>query len=78
MDANFTSSRTPYKISMSGMPPVNQGGLGGNKISASQMLSGGMPCKFELLMEFFCSFFFTFIIYLFSFRNLYQIIYVVL
>jgi len=45
------------------IPPINQGGLGGSKISASQMLSGGMPCKFELLMEFFCCFFFTFIIY---------------
>jgi len=69
MDANVYSSGTPYKISMgrmsgmSGMPPVNQGGLGGNKISASQMLSGGMPCKFELTMEFVCSFVFTFIIY---------------
>ena len=61
--ANFYSSGTPYKTSMGGMPPVNEGGLGGSKISASQMLSGGMPCKFELLMEFFCSFFFTFIIY---------------
>lgn len=48
---------------MGGMPPIKQGGLGGSKISASQILSGGMPCKFELLMEFFCSFFFTFIIY---------------
>ena len=46
-----------------GITPVNEGGLGGSKISASQMLSGGMPCKFELLMEFFCCFFFTFIIY---------------
>ena len=61
--ANFYSSGTPYKTSMGSMPPINQGGLGGSKISASQMLSGGMPCKFELLMEFFCSFFFTFIIY---------------
>jgi hypothetical protein len=36
-----------------------------NKLSAaSQMLSGGgMPCKFELLMEFFSTFLFTFIIY---------------
>ena len=48
---------------MGGMPPIKQGGLGGSKISASQILSGGMPCKFELTMEFFCSFFFTFIIY---------------
>ena len=46
-----------------GITPVNEGGLGGSKISASQILSGGMPCKFELLMEFFCCFFFTFIIY---------------
>ena len=44
---------------MGGMPPIKQGGLGGSKISASQILSGGMPCKFELTMEFFCSFFFT-------------------
>ena len=61
--ANVYSSGTPYKRSMSGMPPINRGGLGGSKISASQMLSGGMPCKFELTMEFFCCFFFTFIIY---------------
>ena len=39
------------------------GGGGGSKISVSNMMSGGMPCKFELLMEFFCSFLFTFIIY---------------
>ena len=39
------------------------GNDGGSKISASEILSGGMPCKFELLMEFFCSFLFTFIIY---------------
>ena len=69
MDANFPSSETSNKISMGrmggmgGMPHVNQGGLGGSKISASQMLSGGMPCKFELTMEFVCSFVFTFIIY---------------
>ena len=48
---------------MSGMPPIKQGALGGNKITASKILSGGMPCKFELLMEFFCYFLFTFIIY---------------
>jgi hypothetical protein len=42
----------------------SMGGItGGNKITASKILSGGMPCKFELLMEFFCSFLFTFIIY---------------
>ena len=34
-----------------------------NKPSLSNMVSGGMPCKFQLLMEFFCSFLFTFIIY---------------
>ena len=51
------------KDGKSDLPTVNEGGLGGSKISASQMLSGGMPCKFELLMEFFCCFFFTFIIY---------------
>ena len=39
------------------------GGGGGSKISVSNMMSGGMPCKFELLMEFFSSFLFTFIIY---------------
>ena len=39
------------------------GGGGGNKISVSNMMSGGMPCKFELMMEFFSSFLFTFIIY---------------
>ena len=39
------------------------GNDGGSKLSASKILSGGMPCKFELLMEFFCSFLFTFIIY---------------
>jgi hypothetical protein len=39
------------------------GNYGGSKMSASNMLSGGMPCKFELLMEFFSSFLFTFIIY---------------
>jgi hypothetical protein len=64
--ANFPSSGSPNKTNMGGMgdmPPINQGGLGGSKISASQMLSGGMPCKFELTMEFFCCFFFTFIIY---------------
>ena len=61
--ANFYSSGIPHKTSMGSMPPINQGGLGGSKISASQMLSGGMPCKFELTMEFFCCFFFTFIIY---------------
>jgi hypothetical protein len=36
---------------------------GGGKMSASKILSGGMPCKFELTMEFFCTFLFTFIIY---------------
>ena len=36
---------------------------GSNKPSLSNMVSGGMPCKFQLLMEFFCSFLFTFIIY---------------
>ena len=38
---------------------------GGGKMSASKILSGGMPCKFELTMEFFCTFLFTFIIYFF-------------
>jgi hypothetical protein len=42
---------------------LNIGNDGGSKLSVSKMLSGGMPCKFELLMEFFCSFLFTFIIY---------------
>jgi hypothetical protein len=36
---------------------------GSNNISMSNMVSSGMPCKFQLLMEFFCSFLFTFIIY---------------
>ena len=36
---------------------------GDSKISASQMITGGMPCKFELVMEFFSTFLFTFIIY---------------
>jgi len=38
-------------------------GKGDSKISASQMITGGMPCKFELVMEFFSTFLFTFIIY---------------
>ena len=39
------------------------GNNGGSNPYVPSMLSGGMPCKFELLMEFFCSFLFTFIIY---------------
>ena len=38
-------------------------GKGDSKISASQIITGGMPCKFELVMEFFSTFIFTFIIY---------------
>lgn len=34
-----------------------------DKPSLSSMVSGGMPCTFQLTMEFFCSFLFTFIIY---------------
>jgi hypothetical protein len=33
------------------------------KPSLSNMAAGGMPCKFQLIMEFVCSFLFTFIIY---------------
>ena len=36
---------------------------GSNNLSMSNMVSGGMPCKFQLIMEFFSSFLFTFIIY---------------
>jgi hypothetical protein len=34
-----------------------------NTSSLSSMVASGMPCKFQLTMEFFCSFLFTFIIY---------------
>ena len=37
--------------------------MGGGKMSGSEILSGGMPCKFELTMEFVCTFIFTFLIY---------------
>ena len=47
--------------------PPNMAGMGGmgrmGGMSASNLLSGGMPCKFELPMEFICTFLFTFIIY---------------
>lgn len=33
------------------------------KPSLSNVVAGGMPCKFQLIMEFVCSFLFTFIIY---------------
>ena len=37
---------------------------GGRDIAGvSGAVPGGMPCKFQLIMEFFCSFLFTFIIY---------------
>jgi len=55
-----TPAKSPF---FSSPPSIKSEGLGGIKLSASKMLSGGMPCKFELLMEFFCSFLFTFIIY---------------
>ena len=35
-------------------PPIKRGSLGDGKISASKMLSGGMPCEFELTMEIVC------------------------
>ena len=38
--------------------PINSNSLG-SKISESQVSPDGMPCKFELLMEFFCYFLFT-------------------
>ena len=44
-----------------GMPIGKPPGMGG--MSVSKILSGGMPCKFELPMEFFTLFLFTFIIY---------------
>ena len=44
-----------------GMPIGKPLGMGG--MSVSKILSGGMPCKFELPMEFFTLFVFTFIIY---------------
>jgi hypothetical protein len=59
-----TPTPPPTKSPFFSSPPsIKSGGLDGIKLSASKMLSGGMPCKFELLMEFFCSFLFTFIIY---------------
>lgn len=36
---------------------------GQNIAGVSGAVPGGMPCKFQLIMEFFCSFLFTFIIY---------------
>ena len=46
--------------------PPNMAGMGGmgrmGGMSASNLLSGGMPCKFELPMDFICTFLFTFII----------------
>ena len=41
---------------------INSNSLG-SKISESQVSPDGMPCKFELLMEFFSVFLFTFILY---------------
>ena len=38
--------------------------VGGQDVAGvSGAVPGGMPCKFQLIMEFFCSFLFTFIIY---------------
>jgi hypothetical protein len=63
MNLNSVSSGGINNALAGSGPAPGGGGGGGNKISVSKMLSGGMPCKFELLMEFFCSFLFTFIIY---------------
>ena len=51
--------KPPNMAGMAGMGGM--GRMGG--MSASNLLSGGMPCKFELPMEFICTFLFTFIIY---------------
>jgi hypothetical protein len=50
----------PYSL---GGPIGRNIGGGGGAIDFPQVLPGGMPCKFELVMEFVCSFLFTFIIY---------------
>jgi hypothetical protein len=62
LDVLHTSKQVAL-ADISPIPPIKRGGLGGGKISASKMLSGGMPCEFELTMEFVCYFLFTFIIY---------------
>ena len=51
----------PSAPTTGGMPIGKPLGMGG--MSVSKLLSGGMPCKFELPMEFFTLFLFTFIIY---------------
>lgn len=66
---------TPAPSSMQNMISDVSGGMSSGKqgimgkigkmggMSASQLLSGGIPCKFELPMEFVCKLLFTFIIY---------------
>ena len=66
---------TPAPSSMQNMINDVSGGMSSGKqgimgkigkmggMTASKILSGGIPCKFELPMEFFCKLLFTFIIY---------------
>ena len=49
--------------SAAGGASVDGGGGGALGGKLGSMMSGGMPCKFELTMEFVCYFVFTFIIY---------------